>query len=549
MRKLTLLVMLLLTASQQVYSQWVNGQNASYVIGNTDFTTVGTISSSGLAVDITNNKLYSVDYCKHVVYRYSLPISANNPTPERIFGILNDFGTTQNKLHRPVSVAVNDNGRLYVSDGANNRILYWNNAHSIGSDSQNADGVIGQTDYVTNTSGTTDSKFNFYVSASNLYSCGGVTYGGYIYAYSNHLFVSDGGNNRVLRIDNDNSASVVYGQTNMTDNSTGRTITTLDKPMGVTVAKSYLYVVDMNNNRILRFNSAVTNNTNGSNADAVYGQTSYTDALSGRTSILFNSPIGLTIDGKDRLYITDSNNGRVVTIDNANTTDHSTLQTSFSNVLGQSDFTSYYGTTITQENLYAGVTGIAVDIKNNKLYVGNSGASRILVYNASSALPLTLTNIYQLNNEINYKNNSYTISDISLEVSEDGISYIIYNANSVGYGKHKFDISNLSSIYKYYRLKQVNETGQFYSTVYSFDSNKKYYYHDGYLDISTNDISATYTVYDVNGIELSKQYDTSNQTIDFKKLYPYSNILFIRLNIFDNSNNVNYLVSDKIVTE
>lgn len=41
---------------------------------------------------------------------------------------------------------------------------------------------------------------------------------------------------------------------------------------------------------------------------------------SGRASILFDLPIGLTIDGKDRLYISDSNNGRVVTIDTANTT-------------------------------------------------------------------------------------------------------------------------------------------------------------------------------------------------------------------------------------
>lgn len=97
------------------------------------------------------------------------------------------------------------------------------------------------------------------------------------------------------------------------------------------------------------------------------------------------------------------------------------LQTSFSNVLGQADFTSY-SASITQSTIYAGAVGIAVDIKNNKLYVGNTGAKRILVFGAS-------------------------------------------------------------------------------------------------------------------------------QTIDFKKLHTYSNILFIRLNIFDNSNNVNYLVSDKIVTE
>lgn len=436
-----------------------------------------------------------------------------------------------------------------MSDGANNRILYWDNAYSVGSDSPNADGVIGQSDYTSNTSGTSDTKFNFYVSATNLYGCGGVTYGGYIYSYSNHLFVSDAGNNRVLRIDNDASASVVYGQSDFVSSGSGLTQSTLNKPMGVTVAKSYLYIADMNNNRILRFNSAVTNATNGSDADAIYGQTTYLTDNSGRTSLLLDLPIGLAIDGKDRLYINDSNNGRVVTIDNANTTDHATSQTSFSNVLGQANFTSYDGS-ISQSTIYAGAVGIAVSLSTNSLFVGNTGAARILVYNASSALPLTLTNIYQLNtSEINYKNNSYDISDVSLEVSEDGIKYNVFSTNNVGYGNHKFDISNLSSIYKYYRLKQVNETGQFYSIVYSFDSNKKYFYNDGYLDISTNDISVTYTVYDMNGIELSKQYDISNQIIDFKKLNTHSSILFIKLNIFDNSNNVNYLVSDKIVTK
>lgn len=529
-----------------VYSQWVNGQNASYVIGASDFTSTGTISSPGIAVDNTNNKLYAVDYCKHVVYRYSLPISVNNTLPERTFGILNDSGTTQNKLHRPVSVTVNDNGRLYVSDGANNRILYWNNANNVGTDGQNADGVIGQVNYTSNSSGASATQFNFAVGISNLYGCGGATYGGYIYAYSNHLFVSDAGNNRVLRIDDDITASVVYGQTDMTNNTNGLSVSTLKKPMGVVVAKSSLYIADMNNNRILRFDNAVTNNTNGTSANAVYGQTSYATASSGRTARLLDLPIGLAIDGKDRLYINDSNNGRVVTIDNANTTDHATTQTDFSNVLGQSDFTSYSGS-ITQANIYAGAVGIAVSINTKSLFVGNTGAARILVYNASSALPLTLSNIYHINNTINFKNNSYDISTVSLEVSDNGIDFTHYTTLYVGYGNHKIDVSN--NINKYYRLKQVDESGAFYTNIYSFNHNTKYYYNDGYLDIKGSDISVNYTVYDGNGIQISKCSDISNKILDFKELYSNSNILILKMDIFDNTNSANYLITEKIITQ
>lgn len=531
MRKLTLLfVMLLLTASQQVYSQWVNGQNASYVIGTTNFTSNGNITSTSLAVDNTNNKLYSVDYCKHVVYRYALPITSDNPTAEITFGITNTSGTTQNTMNKPVSVTINDNGRLYVADGANNRILYWDNAYNINTNSPNADGVIGQTDFTSNSSGLSSTKFDFYVDATGLYGCG-LSYSGYVYCYSNHLFVSDGGNNRVLRIDNDTSASVVYGQANFTTETSGLTQSTLNKPMGVAVSNSTLYVSDMGNNRVLRFDNAVLNMTNGANADAVYGQTSYTASLGGRTARLFDIPVGLAVDGKNRLYINDSNNGRVVTINNANTTNHAVSSVDFSNVIGQSDFTTYSATT-TQSTMYAGTTGIAISTRNNNLFVGNTGATRILIFNASSALPLTISNVYHINNQINFKNNSYTYSDISLEVSEDGKNFTLYDIAKYGFGEHKFDISNLSSIYKYYRLKQVDESGSFYTNVYSFDYDKKYYYNNGYLDISgTTETKVTYSLYETNGVIIADNEMITNKIVDFKKAKTNSNILILKLYI------------------
>ncbi len=80
-------------------------------------------------------------------------------------------------------------GRLYAVDEGNSRILIFNNAATL-PDGANADNVIGQADF---TSG----------SAPSPPTAGSLAYPNsmYIDNSSNHIWVADAGNNRVLRYD------------------------------------------------------------------------------------------------------------------------------------------------------------------------------------------------------------------------------------------------------------------------------------------------------------------------------------------------------------
>ena len=58
-------------------------------------------------------------------------------------------------LDAPYSVAFDTNtGRAYVCDSTNNRVLWWDNSASLAS-GQNADGVLGQPDMLSNTAAIT----------------------------------------------------------------------------------------------------------------------------------------------------------------------------------------------------------------------------------------------------------------------------------------------------------------------------------------------------------------------------------------------------------
>lgn len=504
MKKLLFILLLFITCVTQ--AQWINGQNASYVLGASDFTSTGSITASGIAVDMTNNKLYAADNCNHVVRRYSLPITSNNQTPERTFGVYNTSGCTQGILNRPVSVAVDANGRLYVSDGANHRILYWDNAYSIASNGEDASGVIGQADYTSGSSNrggsTTANSFNFSLGIGGLFGCSdSQTYGGFLVSYSGYLFVSDGGNNRILRFNSPTSgtADVVFGQSNFTSSSSGLSATKFDSPMGISVANGeYLYVADRINNRVLRFNSSISTSSNGNTANGVIGQPFFTSSPNaGLSSTTFDFPLGLVSDGKDRLYITDSNQGRLVTVDNASSVNYASVQAPFSNVLGASDFTSY-NSTITQGEMYAGVSGIAVDISKNKLYVGNSGANRILVYSASSALPLTIRNIKQANSLVIFDllNSEKTL--ITLEVSEDGKTFTSLESKFY-YGGYNNKI-DLPKGYSYFRLRQETNDETFWSDIKLInDSEVKYLVVGDELLIFDESVFIEYFIYDGSG--------------------------------------------------
>ncbi|ETR65519.1 MAG: NHL repeat containing protein [Candidatus Magnetoglobus multicellularis str. Araruama] len=212
-----------------------------------------------------------------------------------------------NTFNGPNDLVVDSFGRLWVADYLNNRILRFDNASSIASGA-NADAVLGQTVFTTNSSGTTQNTFN---QPTGIHIDPAGT-----------LWVAEMTNHRVLRFDNAASktnganADGVLGQINFTSNTTGTTQNTMNGSFDVFGDHDdHIYVLDLNNNRVLRFDNASLKSY-GANADAVLGQTDFVSSSNGTTQSNFDSPLAGTVDQSNHLYISDMTNNRVMIFNN-----------------------------------------------------------------------------------------------------------------------------------------------------------------------------------------------------------------------------------------
>lgn len=160
-------------------------------------------------------------------------------------------GSGAAKMNQPLG-AWTDGTRLAVADTSNHRVLIWTTFPT--SNGQLPDIVVGQPDFVTNTSGTGAQKMNnpSYVASDGV-----------------NLFVAEQGNNRVLVFSpfptaSNPAATAVLGQNSFTnvaandDDQNGvadatPTARTLNAPQGVTVVGPRLYVADTANHRVLVF--------------------------------------------------------------------------------------------------------------------------------------------------------------------------------------------------------------------------------------------------------------------------------------------------------
>jgi sugar lactone lactonase YvrE len=129
---------------------------------------------------------------------------------------------------------------LWVADGSNNRVLWFEEPFMMG---EAASGVIGQTSFTTSSS-TGESATVF---------PNGVT----VDSFGN-LWVSDAEDNRVLEFTTPFSdfeaPAVVIGQNSLTGNVAGTTATNLSLPYGTAFdASGDLWVTDTDNNRVLEY--------------------------------------------------------------------------------------------------------------------------------------------------------------------------------------------------------------------------------------------------------------------------------------------------------
>ena len=278
--------------------------------------------------------------------------------------------------------------RLFVSDFNNNRVLVFNlDSSSNEIVDRVADHVLGQSNFKTNTSGTTQ---------NTLSGPAGLVYD----ATGSRLFVGDTSNNRVMVfdvaviIDGENAMNVL-GQPDFVTPTPGTTQRKLYNPFDLIYDESgnRLFVSDYTVNRVMVFDASVANlASDGNGTDALYviGQTNFTDVTSATTQRKLYNPLGLVYDtATNRLFVADNGNNRVMVFDasNANLASDSAGpngMTDAINVLGQAIFTD--ATPGLTQSKMLNPYGLAYDASGDRLFVNDQSQNRILVFDVATIL-------------------------------------------------------------------------------------------------------------------------------------------------------------------
>jgi uncharacterized protein (TIGR03437 family) len=279
----------------------VNNQPADVVIGQPDFTSVSPSANSPTAkslrgpqgVWIQNGKLYIADTQDNRVLIYNRIPTSNGAAADVVLGAPSftsfvEPDLTQQKsdatatnMLNPVAVT-SDGVRLFVTDLGFNRILVWNSIPS--ANAAPADLAIGQPNltssiannaYTTDPNDTTQKQTPVLCTVSNgtdtnsnpTYptSCNAtLNFPRFALSTGSRLFVSDGGNDRVLvfnTIPNQSGASadLVIGQIGGSVNQASDAADSLRTPMSLAWDGVNLYVSDAYNRRVTVYSLGATN--------------------------------------------------------------------------------------------------------------------------------------------------------------------------------------------------------------------------------------------------------------------------------------------------
>ncbi len=329
---------------------------------------------SGITVDPTDHRLFVTDTQNQRVLVYNLDASnvLLDRFPDNVLGQANFWGNTavvtQAGMNTPHGLAFDDaNNRLFVAQGLNSNRITIYDVTSI-TDGENAVNVLGQTTFTGAGSNTTQAGF---------FGVGDVAYD----STNNRLFVSEFQNNRVMVFDtaiivDGEPATSILGQANFTSSTAATTQAGMNVPYGLALSGTTLFVAQATGNRVTAYNVATV--TDGENAVAVLGQTTFTGTAAGNTQGGMNSPRGIVYDSVNkRLFVAQANN-RVTTYDVAAITDGENAV----NVLGQANFTGT-STATTQAGMNNPL-GLAYDSASTTLYVAHEGTNRVTLFNVAS---------------------------------------------------------------------------------------------------------------------------------------------------------------------
>jgi sugar lactone lactonase YvrE len=261
------------------------------------------------------------------------------------------------------AVAVDDGGRLYVADGLNHRVLRYDAPTTTDAV---ADLVLGQID-MTRVQQPVIPVPEPYVAADN--------------RRYNHIVV-DTANSRILVYSRLSQMPLfVVGQPNFTStscNSGGISSASLCRPTAAVIDdQAGLWVADTGNNRVLHYEfpwAAPPTAATWTTASRVFGQPSFATNACGSGPSGLCAPQGVAVTGDYTLYISDSNNNRVLY--HANPLAEATADA----VYGQPDLTARgCNTGGTGAASLCDPRGIAFEESGN-LYVADSANNRVVVY-------------------------------------------------------------------------------------------------------------------------------------------------------------------------
>jgi hypothetical protein len=353
--------------------------SADFALGQPDLNSNtlnnGGISGSSLAgpSSVTGDGstfLWVADQGNHRILQWNALPTTNGEAASLALGqadlISAAFATTSTTFYLPYGVFW-DGSHLLVSDSSNNRVLFWNSIPV--SSGQAADHELGQFDFMTAGAGPS------YMAAPSQVSSDGT-----------HLFVADTGNHRVTiwntfpTVDGQ-APNAVYGQPSLITNTSDYTApsrTNLRFPVHTFSDGTHLFVADLNNNRVLIWNSLPT--SDNQQADVVLGQPNFTSNTANNGGISGSSlwnPYGVYSDGT-RLYVADTVNNRVLVWNTIPTVNGQSADFA----LGQPNFTTSTPSTL-PDHLF---NPYRVYSSGTKLFVADASSHRVLVWNT---LPTT----------------------------------------------------------------------------------------------------------------------------------------------------------------
>lgn len=271
---------------------------------------------------------------------------------------------------------------LYVVDSGNNRVLVFPQLSGV--NFKFATRLLGQIDFKYNAANLIEGREFFFQKFDGSVANGSVA----IDSNSNHMYVSDPGNNRVLgfadyrKVAPGSKADLVIGQLDFntalinypTNDINQITESTLYTPQGVAVdADGNLWVADSGNGRVLRFAKPFDQPAGtGGRANLVLGQSNFFTKFQDASSQTMRSPFGIAFTFSGHVLVSDRLFNRILFFKKPATGDFTNGQSAAS-VIGQKDFS-----TLT-ENTLSSPRAIAVD-PDDRLYVADSGNNRIAVY-------------------------------------------------------------------------------------------------------------------------------------------------------------------------